>query len=147
MKRLVKMIAVVAAFSGCLLTGTVRAQSTAAGTPVPPTVVDQDKDNIPSELKEIKSLVKNFEAKRDAYVEAQKDLLAKLKGATPEQREAIREQLQDNRQAFLLDLHRFRTELREEIREIKNIVHNDELKRLIDLAHDLEKTGGHHKGN
>jgi hypothetical protein len=106
-----------------------------AGTNTPPPVViDQNKDNVPSELKEIKALRTAFEAKRDTYLAAQKALIEKLKGATEEEREKIREQLQDNREAFLAALREFREDIRHELAEIKQIIRNHDKDALLDAS-------------
>jgi hypothetical protein len=117
---------------GFLLAGT---SVLAGGTNTPtPVVIDQSKDNVPSELKEIKALRTAFEAKRDAYLAAQKALIEKLKGATEEERERIREQLQDNREAFLAALREFREDIRHELAEIKQIIRNHDKDILLDAS-------------
>jgi hypothetical protein len=140
--KIIKTLAIIGAIGASLMGVSVRAQST---TTTPPVVVDKDKDNVPGELKEIKALIKTFDAKRDAYLDKQRALLAKLKNATTDaERDAIREKLQDNRQAFLAELRAFRTEVRHELVEIKHLINNAELERLLDQAeHDK---GGRHKG-
>lgn len=132
---------VVSAISAALVADVARADISVS----PPVIIDNNRDNIPAELQELKALVKAFEARRDAFQKEQEELREKLKNATPEQREAIREQLQDNREAFLGEVRQFREEFREEVREIKNLVHNGELLRVIDAAKDQGK-GGRHKG-
>ncbi len=140
--KILRNLTLAGALGLALVAGSVRADTNST----PPVVVDKDKDGVPAELKEIKTLVKSFEAKRDAYVEAQKDLLAKLKNATTEeQREAIREQLQDNRQAFLAELRDFRQDLRHELTEIRQIIHNHELERLLEQVKDIEQSIHKHK--
>ncbi len=140
--KILRNLTLAGALGLALVAGSVRADTNST----PPVVVDKDKDGVPAELKEIKMLVKSFEAKRDAYVEAQKDLLAKLKNATTEeQREAIREQLQDNRQAFLAELRDFRQDLRHELNEIRQIIHNHELERLLEQVKDIEQSIHKHK--
>lgn len=116
-----------------------RAQSTNR----PPTDVDPNKENVRAELKEIKVLAASFEAKRDAYLAQQKTLLAQLKSATADQRTAIRDQLQANRAAFLTELKTFRQEIQDEVREIKAIVHNKEITRLLDAGKTPPPTRGH----
>jgi hypothetical protein len=140
--KLLKILALASAISSSLLVGSMRADTNST----PPVVVNQDKDGIPAELKEIKALVTSFEAKRDAYVDAQKDLLAKLKNATTDQqRDAIREQLQDNRQAFLEEVRDLRQDIRHELLEIRHILHNEELQRLLDQLKQLEQSVHQHK--
>jgi hypothetical protein len=136
------LIGVVGAF--VLRPAMVRADGTNTLPVTLPAVVGEKNPNnqLPDE---VKTLLKAFEVKRDAYQATQKDLLAQLKNAaTPDQRDAIRAQLQDNRQTFLADVRDFREELRQEIRELKSKINNDELKRLIGSG---TSTGdGRHKG-
>lgn len=134
-----KYLTLAGAISTALASGAVRADT----SPSTPVIVDKNGENIPAELQELKALVKTLEAKRDAFQKEQQELRERLKNATPEEREAIREQLQDNRAGFLADLREFREEFREEAREIKNIIHNGELQRVIDAAKDQGKSGRH----
>ena len=126
-----------------------RAQST-----TPPTVVPQDRDDkdLLRDLKgvpdDIKSLILNFDQTADKYLAMQRALLMKLKNATtPEEREAIREQLQDNRQAFLADLKTFRQQLRQDLEALKGKISHAEFRRIIDAARDAAEVGDRHKGH
>jgi hypothetical protein len=139
--RTLKAVTVVSAISAALVANAARANISIS----PPVIVDNNRDNIPAELQELKALVKTLEAKRDAFQKAQEELRERLKNATPEQREVIREQLQENRVAFLAAVREIREEFREEVREIKNLIHNGELLRVIDAAKDQGK-GGRHRG-
>jgi len=129
--KMTKILSLMVALGFSLVGTSVLADGT--NTP-PPVVIDKDKDNIPAELKEIKALRTAFEAKRDAYLAAQKALIQKLKGATEEQREKIREQLQDNRQAFLAELREFREDIRHELDEIKQIIINHDKDPLLNAG-------------
>src|SRR5579859_3482552 len=119
--------------AGAFVMGPTRVRADGTNTPpanLPSVVGNKNPSQLPAE---IKTLLTAFETKRDAYQAAQKDFLAKLKNATtPEQREAIRAQLQNNRQAFLADVRDFREEIREEIRILKGRINNEELRRLIE---------------
>lgn len=138
--RIVKTLALASAICSFLLVGSVRADTNST----PPVVVGSS--GVPADLKEIKELVAAFEVKRDAYVEAQKDLLAQLKNATTEQqREIIRAQLQQNRQVFLDELHDLRVDIRHELEEIRHTIHNQELQRLLDQLKQLEQSVHQHK--
>src|SRR5579871_5868986 len=98
MKTLKTLMA--AAALGVFLLGNAAMAQT--NTTTPPTVVPPNADKI---LDELKGLVKKFEAERDAYLVEQKALLAALKNATTEQqRIAIRQDLEENRDDFLADL-------------------------------------------
>jgi hypothetical protein len=126
-----------------------------AQTTTPPTVVPQDRDDrdllkdlrgVPSN---IKTLILSFDQTRDKYLLQQHLLLVKLKNATtPEEREAIRDQLQDNRQDFLAQLKSFREQLKDDLVAIKGTISHAEFLRIIDAAHDAAgETRGHHRGH
>jgi hypothetical protein len=138
-----KTLAVIGSLGYAIMGHSLLAQTTAASTAVTPPVVvepNKDPDRIPDD---IKALIKKFEAQRDAYLDEQRILLAKLKNATTAaQREAIRDQLQENRTDFLAELRDFREDLRQEIRELKGKLNNQELRRLIDAVKDT--VDGHH---
>src|SRR5260221_24664 len=93
----------------------------ADGTGAPPVVVvpHGDRDlfrDLRGAPEEIKALIIGFDKTREKYLAEQRLLLIKLKNATtPEERERIREQLQQNRQAFLEALKDFRAELKEDL--------------------------------
>jgi hypothetical protein len=129
------------------LYGPVSAMAQTATPPVTSVPHDGDLGGIPANLK---TLITSFDATRDTYIAAQAVLLAKLKGATtPEEREKIREQLQDNRQAFLEALKDFRTTLKDDLTALKGKISHEEFLRIIDAAYDVAAEGGanHHKGH
>jgi hypothetical protein len=122
----------------------------------PPVVVPHDKDDLDliRDLKgvpdNIKTLILNFDKVRDKYLMEQRLLLVKLRHATtPEEREALREQLQDNRQQFLTELKAFREQLRDDLKAIKNEITAPEFRRIIDAARDAGTDGSlhHHRGH
>ena len=130
---------------------TVWAQATA--TP-PVVVVPHDDIDLYRDLrgapKDIQILIIGFDKTRDKYLAEQALLLIKLKNATtPEEREKIREQLQDNRQAFLAALKDFRSQLKDDLMALKGKISHEEFLRIIDAAHDAAREGGigHHKGH
>lgn len=136
----------------CLFgTRSLLAQDTTPTTPptTPPVVVDKGDIDLLRDLKgappEIKNLILNFDTVRDHYLAEQKALLLRLKSATAEQREKIREQLQDNREAFLAELKTFRQELRRDLQDLKDKISHKEFLRIIDAAHDAA-TDTRHKG-
>ena len=97
----------------------------------------------------IKILIKDFAATRDIYLAEQDLLLAQLKTATTAaERAQIREQLQDNRKAFLAELKAFRTQLKEDLAALKGKISHAEFLRIIEAAHDAATEGGwyHHRG-
>jgi hypothetical protein len=127
----------------------VLAQSTPPSTPPPVVVVPHDGilNGAPAG---IKSLILDFAAVRDIYLAKQDLLLAKLAHATTAaERDAIREQLQDNRQAFLDLLKSFRTKLEDELAALKGKISHEEFLRIINAAHEAATEGGfdHHKGH
>jgi hypothetical protein len=98
----------------------------------------------------IKTLIVGFDQTRDKYLKAQDLLLQKLKNATTvAEREKIREQLQDNRQAFLDALKAFREQLQDDLKALKGKVSHEEFLRIVDAAHDAATEGGlsHHRGH
>jgi hypothetical protein len=115
------------------------AQST---NPTPPVVVETGKVPIPAD---IKALIAKFEADRSAFLTEQKALWAELKNATTEaQREAIRQDLQDNRNDFIAQQKQVRMEIKHEVEELKGKLNNAELARLINEIRQI--LDGHHHG-
>jgi hypothetical protein len=134
----------------------VSAQATPPTTPptTPPVVVPHDDKDLYRDLRgapqDVKDLIIGFDQTRDGYLAQQAVLLAKLKNATtPQEREAIRDLLQDNRQAFLASLKDFRGQLKDELTALKGKISHEEFERIIDAAHDAATEGGfdHHKGH
>jgi flagellar motility protein MotE (MotC chaperone) len=68
---------------------------------------------------EVKDRLRTFERAREAYLQKQRELERRLKGATDAERERIREQLKDRRAAWLEQHKQFQAELRERLRDIK----------------------------
>jgi hypothetical protein len=122
-----------------------------AQTTTPPTVVPQDRDDrdllkdlqgVPDDLK---TLILSFDRTRDKYLMQQHLLLIKLRHATtPEERAAIRDQLQANRQDFLAQLKSFREQLKTDLVAIKGTISHKEFLRIIEAAHDAAGEGRHH---
>lgn len=120
--------------------------SAQASTP-PPVVAPHDgTSGLPAD---IKTLITSFDATRDAYLTTQAALLGQLKNAsTAAEREQIRDSLQANRDAFLVELKTFRTELKDDLAALKGKISHQEFQRIIDAAYDFgNKEGGpkHHK--
>jgi hypothetical protein len=133
--------------------GLAQSTTTAPSTPAPVVSLNNGEASSPTatDLKgvppAVAKLIVNFDALRDRYLLKQHLLLERLKDATTqEQRQAIREQLQDNRQAFLAELADFRTQLKDELKSVQGRVSNAEFLRIIGSA-----SGGsgdhHHRGN
>ncbi len=98
----------------------------------------------------IKTLITSFDKTRDKYLAAQDLLLKQLKNATTAaEREQIREQLQDNRQAFLEALKDFREQLKDDLTALKGKISHEEFLRIINAAQEAATEGGfdHHKGH
>jgi hypothetical protein len=128
--------------------------ATAAAVP-PPVVVPNasgtgphtDLTGVPDN---IKGLIVGFDQTRDKFLNQQAILVAKLKNAvTDAERDKIRQQLQDNRQAFLDALKDFRGQLKDRLADLKNKISHAEFLHIVDAAHDAATEGGafHHKGN
>lgn len=86
----------------------------------------------PSET--LRSLVKDFQSARQAYLKQQRSLLDQLKQSTAEEREAIRQQLKENLQAWLEEQKMHIQELRDQARDIRNNV--PAIGDVIDAAKD-----------
>jgi hypothetical protein len=119
-------------------------------TTTPPTVVPADRDDrdLLRDLKgapaNVKTLILNFDQTADKYLAQQRQLLLKLKNATTtDQRQAIRDQLQQNRQAFLAELKTFRQQLRDDLQALKGKITHPELKRILDAAKDAGPDPSH----
>jgi hypothetical protein len=120
-------------------------------SPTPPVVVVPHDGILPGVPDGIKSLILDFAVTRDKYLAKQNLLLLKLNNpnTTAAEREQIREQLQDNRDAFLAELKSFRTDLKDDLAALKGKISHEEFLRIIDAAHDAATEGGigHHKGH
>ena len=123
-----------------------------AGTTV--TVVPQDRDgrDLLRDLRgapdNVKTLILGFDQVADKYLQKQRVLLLKLKNAsTAAERSAIRQQLQDNRQAFLDELKTFRQELRADLQALRGKITHAEVLRILDAARDATgPVNPRHKG-
>ncbi|HUD47038.1 MAG TPA: hypothetical protein VMR33_09415 [Candidatus Baltobacteraceae bacterium] len=136
------------------LCGSRTAWAQATATPpnsTPPVIVAGSADpSLSTVPPEIKTLVKTFDQTRDKYLATQDLLLFELKHTTTAvQREQIRVQLQENRQAFLASLRGFRQQLKDELTALKGKISHEEFLRIIDAAHNAAAEGGigHHKGH
>ncbi len=68
----------------------------------------------------LKVLIKQYQDAAQKFAASQKDLLARLKGATDEEKQKVKEQLKLNRDTFLSDTSQLRSDLREQLRELRN---------------------------
>jgi hypothetical protein len=126
----------------------------AADSGATPVVVPKDRDDrdLLRDLRgapdNVKDLILNFDKLADKYLMKQRMLLIEYKNATsPEQRAAIREQLQDNRQTFLTELKGFREQLHDDLAALKGKISQAELRRILDAARDAAGRGDRrHKG-
>jgi hypothetical protein len=102
---------------------------------------------------EIATLITSFDKTRDAYLTTQAALLGQLKNATTAtERDQIRDSLQSNRNAFMVDLKTYRTELKDDLVALKGKITHQEMLRILDAAYDLgnlDKGSGptHHRGS
>ncbi len=137
--KIFKMLAMIAAIGSSLIGNSLLADTnTTTTSPTPPVVVPSKPDfsKLPPE---VRAMIKDFQSTRDSYQAKQLALLAQLKGSSAAQREAIREQLQANRQAFLDEVQAFRIEIKHELKE----KHDAALDRWL----DSHLGGKAHKGS
>lgn len=151
MKTIRNLILIAISLASLIAPQTVRAQS---NPPAAVVVVPRNNQSVYPDLKsappQIQALITSFDATRDKYLAAQNLLLIKLKNATTaEEREKIRERLQDNRMAFLSAVSSFRESLKTQLTALKSKISHEEFLRIIDAAHDAATEGGlnHHKGH
>ncbi len=67
----------------------------------------------------LKKSIDQYNALRQAETKIQKDLAAKLAGATEAEKQAIKDQLKSNREKFLEDTKQLRTDIREQIKALR----------------------------
>jgi len=120
-----------------------------AAPSTPPVVVPPGDKDLYQDLKgappAVQHLIVNFDQVRDNYLERQEILLIKLKNAvTDAERDKIREQLQDNRQAFLDALKDCREQLKDELTALKGKISHEEFLQIIEAAHEAATQGGLH---
>jgi gas vesicle protein len=88
----------------------------------PGRIADVPNLGIPSKLtlpEDLQKLVDQFKAQAQTFVTSQKDLAQQLRGATAEQKDALKEQLKTNREKFLEDTKQLRADIRERVKELK----------------------------
>ena len=104
----------------------------AAGNPLPPLEikgkgegkggpVDSKGQQLPDSVKsdtKLQALLAEAQKARDAYLAAKTDLQTKLKGATADEKAAIKEQLKANQQKFLDDAKQLRAEIADRLKEL-----------------------------
>jgi hypothetical protein len=141
--KMLRVIVILLAFSYGWLSSSAVAQSSNAPAKSPVVVLPPNPAALPQP---VQSLLNNYQTARDKYLTQQQALLQKLKGATEEQREEIRSQLQADRAAFLVQVTAIRQQLSQQIAELQVKIHNTELNRLIN-ASQAGGGGGVHKGH
>jgi len=152
MKTFRRLLLTGIALAGLAGPGRVWAQtSTTTTTTVTPTApVGAPHDGTAGIPAGVRTLITSFDLTRDRYTAAEAALRARLlHAATAGQREQIRAQLQDNRQAFLAALKAYREKLQDDLTALKGKISHQEYLRIIDAAHDATTEGGlsHHKGH
>lgn len=147
------MEVVKAILSVSVLAGWVCSAALAGTTWAPPTT-SLPQVSVPSDLQRdlagvpdnVKQLILTFEQVRESYLQRQYFLLTELRSAsTPDQIDQIREQLQDNRQAFLTDSKNYLEELRSDLQALKSKISHAEFIRVIDAAHSAGTGTGHRR--
>src|SRR6185295_1741948 len=95
-------------------------QAPAGETVTPsPLTTRPDRPERPALSQDIKDRLQRFEQLREEYLREQRDLKRRLQGATDEDREKIRQLLQERREAWLEKLRTLREEARERLADLK----------------------------
>jgi hypothetical protein len=76
----------------------------------------------PTPSADLRDLVKDFQTARESFLKQQQDLMAQLKTASKAEREALRQQVRENLDAWLEQQKAQIQDIREQAREIKNNV-------------------------
>jgi hypothetical protein len=142
--------------AGCLLAVVARSQTLTNTTPVagsdrngrvlrPANVLDPavtgptavrperpEQQRLPLDLRE---RVASFEKVREAYLAEQRELLRRLRGASEEDRDRIRELIKSRRDAWLEQARQFRQEARERLAELRSGALQSH-KEALDAARD-----------
>ena len=95
-------------------------QAPASETVTPsPLTARPDRPERPALSQDIKDRLQRFEQLREEYLREQRDLKRRLQGATDEDRERIRQLIQERREAWLEKLRTLREEARERLADLK----------------------------
>jgi hypothetical protein len=116
-----------------LPSGTFRAPESMAPTAARPERPEQQR--LPQDLRD---RLASFEKVREAYLTEQRELLRKLRGATDEDRDRIRELIKSRREAWLEQARRFREEAKERMAELRDALpsHKEALEAARDNARE-----------
>ena len=68
---------------------------------------------------QVREKLQDFEDQREAYLQAQQQLMRRLRGATDEDREKLREMIQENRREWLELAKQTRQQARERVQELR----------------------------
>src|SRR5687768_11986094 len=82
---------------------------------------------------DVKKLIEESKEARAAFLAEQKELITKLKGATQEERQKIRDDLSKNREEFLAQQKELREQVRDRLKEIR-AEFKDNRDKIIDEA-------------
>ena len=91
-------------------------------TPTPDTPARPGLPGQTAPASEVSDLVKDFQTARETFLKQQQDLLNQLKTASKEEREALRQQLRENLDAWLEQQKSQLQDIRDQAREIKDNV-------------------------
>jgi hypothetical protein len=69
---------------------------------------------------DLKKLVEQYQTAAKKFAEDQKDLIAKIRGATDAEKAALKDQLKGNREKFLEDTKQLRADIREQVRDLRD---------------------------
>jgi gas vesicle protein len=75
------------------------------------------RDQLPQALQD---QIAHYRELSQAFIDQQRELTTSLRTATEDERNRIREQLRGNRERFLADTQTLRTEIRDQLREIRH---------------------------
>lgn len=91
---------------------------------------------------EIKDAIKQFQAARDEYLKARAELRKGLLAASADERAKIREQLKALVREWVKDQKQYRDRIREELREMRENLHNARDKQLEEVKGESDGKRG-----
>jgi len=104
---------------------------TAPTSPLADRPVRSERQPLPQDIKD---RLQRFEQLREAYLAEQKELLRRLRGATDEDRDRIRQLIQERREAWLEKLRTLREEARERLADLKQTLSQHQ--EVLDAARE-----------
>jgi hypothetical protein len=105
------------------------------GASVAPTTARPDRPELQRLPADLRERLARFETVREAYLAEQRELLRKLRGASDEDRDQIRELIKTRRDAWLEQARQFREEAKDRLTELRNGALQSH-KEALDAARD-----------